>query len=225
MQILKTIAALIMALTLSACVVPGSDINYMFSEHGTYPRQRVQIDHFTVCMHHGCATEIETGLSPAEWQEIRDIFARPPEVGEEDTPFGERVQIAFALARMEQLVANHVPTGNDIGGSFSGFGRSNQLDCVDEMVNTATYLTLMYNDGLLHHHRPGRRVTEALSPRGVWPHTVTTVRAIEEDRLYVIDTWIKANGELPYVMAYDDWGRGVNHRDLITGEELTGMVF
>lgn len=225
MRILNLAAAALMALGLSACVMPGSEISYMLGQYGSFPRDRVTIDHFVVCMHHGCSTEVETGFSEAEWQEIRDIFARPPEVGEDGTPFGERVQIAFALARIEQIVATHVPTGNDVGGSFSGFGRTNQLDCVDEMVNTATYLTLMYNDGLMQHHRPGRRVTEALSPRGVWPHTVSTVRAIEEDRLYVIDTWIKNNGELPYVMAYDDWGRGVNHRDLITGEELTGMVF
>lgn len=210
---------------LSACVMPGANLEQMLDRHGEFPRQNLSPSHFVVCLRHGCTLEVEAGLTEAEWQEIRDVFARPPEVGEAGTPFGERVQIAFALARMEQLVARHVETGGDVGGSFSGMGRSNQLDCVDEMVNTATYLMLMHQDGLFQHHRPGRRVTEALSPRGVWPHTVSTVYALEEERYYVIDTWIRDNGELPYVMALDDWTEGVNHRDLVTGVEVTGMVF
>ncbi len=225
MGFLKPLAALTLAMGLSACVMPGSQVAYMLGPQGEFTRHNLSPQNFVVCMHHGCSTEVDTGLSTAEWQEVRDIFARDPEVGEADTPFGERVQIAFALARIEQLVAEHVSTGGDVGGSFSGMGRNNQLDCVDEMVNTATYLVLMSDDGLLRFHRPGKRVTEALSPRGFWPHTVSTVYAIEEDRYYVMDTWIKNNGEIPYVLALDEWAVGVNHRDLVTGEELTRMIF
>jgi len=211
------------ALGLGGCVMPGSDLQYLLTHE--YPREQLSPQNFVVCLRHGCQKEVEVSLSGAEWQSVRDVFAAPPAVGEAGTPEGERTQIAFALARMEQLVATQADTGNDVGGSFSGFGRTNQLDCVDEMVNTATYLTLMHDDGLFEYHRPGRRVTEALSPRGVWPHTVSTIFALEEERHYVIDTWIKNNGEIPYVMALNDWAAGVNHRDLITGEELTGMVF
>lgn len=212
-----------LALGLGGCVMPGSELSYLLENE--YPRDELSPQSFKVCMHHGCSTEVDVSLSEAEWQEVRDIFAASPPVGEAGTAEGERVQIAFALARIEQLVAPKAGTGGDVGGSFSGAGRSNQLDCVDEMVNTATYLSVMHNDGLLRHHRPGRRVTEALSARGFWPHTVSTVYALEEQRHYVIDTWIKNNGEVPYVMALNDWARGVNHRDIVTGEELTRMIF
>ena len=208
---------------LSACIMPGSQIDYLLVHE--YPRENISPQNFVVCLQHGCQKEVNVSLTGEEWQSVRDIFAAPPVVGEAGTPGGERVQIAFAIAHIEMLVADQANTGNDVGGSFSGFGRTNQLDCVDEMVNTATYLTLMHNDGLFRHHRPGRRVTEAMSPRGFWPHTVSTVYAVEEERHYVIDTWIKNNGEVPYVMALNDWARGVNHRDLVTGEELTRMIF
>ncbi len=223
MRLLKLIAAGLMVLALSACVMPGSNIAWMLDHE--YPRDDPTPDDFLVCIHHGCTTEVPVSLTTEEWQSVRDVFARPPEVGAPGTAEGERAQIAFALARIETLVAPTVGSEHDVGGSFSGFGRNNQLDCVDEMVNTATYLTMMHEDGLFQLHRPGRRVTEALSARGVWPHTVSTVFEIEAERHYVIDTWIKNNGEVPYVLALRDWARGVNHRDLVTGEELTRMIF
>jgi hypothetical protein len=210
-------------LGLGGCVMPGADAAYLLSRE--YPRENLSPQHFVVCSHHGCTKETEVSLTDDEWQEIRDIFAAPPAVGEPDTPEGERAQIAFALARMEQLVAPQANTGGDVGGSFSGFGLRDQLDCVDEMVNTATYLTMMYNDGLFRFHRPGHRETEALSVRGFWPHTVMTVYDTTTDQDFVIDTWIKDNGEVPYVMALSDWKRGVHHHDLVTGEELDHMIF
>ena len=208
---------------LSACIMPGSELRYLL-EH-EYPRENLSPQNFVVCLQHGCQKEVDVALSAGEWQSVRDVFSAPPPVGLAGSAEGERVQIAFALARIETLVAEQANTGNDVGGSFSGFGRSNQLDCVDEMVNTATYLTLMYEDELFEFHRPGRRVTEALSSRGFWPHTVSTVIDTTDERHYVIDTWIKNNGEVPYVMALSDWTRGANHRDIMTGEELTRMIF
>ena len=224
MKLKATILAVAAAFGLSGCVMPGSHISYLLTHE--YPRENLSPQNFVVCLRHGCNMEVDVSLTEAEWQSVRDIFAQPPAVGQAGTPEGERVQIAFALARIEQLVADQANTGNDVGGSFSGFGRSNQLDCVDEMVNTATYLTLMHNDGLFEFHRPGRRVTEALSPRGFWPHTVSTViDTTADDRHYVIDTWIKNNGEVPYVMALNDWKNGVSHRDIVTGEVLNHMIF
>jgi len=210
-------------LGLGGCVMPGSDAAYLLAHE--YPRENLSPQNFIVCSHHGCAKETPVSLTSDQWQEIRDIFAAPPAVGEAGTPEGERVQIAFALARMEQLVAPQANTAHDVGGSFAGFGLSDQLDCVDEMVNTATYLTMMYNDGLFQFHRPGHRETEALSVRGFWPHTVMTVHDNTTDQDFVIDTWIKDNGEVPYVMALSDWKRGKHHHDLVTGEELTHMIF
>ncbi len=223
MRIRSLIVASLMALGLSGCIMPGSDIAWLLDHE--YPRDNLSPQNFVVCIRHGCTSEIPVSLNQSEWQSVRDVFARPPVVGTPGTPEGERTQIAFALARIEQLVAPQVGSDADIGGSFTGFGRSNQLDCVDEMVNTATYLTIMYEDGLFQFHRPGRRVTEALSVRGVWPHTVSTVFDNTTQQHFVIDTWIKDNGEIPYVMALSDWTRGVNHRDLVTGEELTHMIF
>jgi len=214
----------ILFLGLGACVMPGSDAAYLLARE--YPRENLSPQSFLVCLQHGCNKEVEVSLTEEQWQEVREIFAQPPVVGEAGTPEGERAQIAFALARIEQLVAPLANTGGDVGGSFSGFGRTNQLDCVDEMVNTTTYLTMMYNDGLFQFHRPGHRVTEALSIRGFWPHTVMTVYdTTAGDKPYVIDTWIKNNGEVPYVMALSDWRAGVHHHDLVTGEELTRMIY
>lgn len=210
-------------LGLGGCVMPGSDAAYLLAHE--YPRENLSPQNFIVCLQHGCQKEVPVSLTDEQWQEIRDIFAEPPAVGEADTPEGERAQIAFALARMEQLVAPIANTGGDVGGSFSGFGRTNQLDCVDEMVNTTTYLTMMYNDGLFRFHRPGQRQTEALSARGFWPHTVMTVYDTTTRQEFVIDTWIKNNGEVPYVMALRDWRNGVHHHDLVTGEELTRMIY
>jgi hypothetical protein len=210
-------------LGLGGCVMPGSDASYLLTYE--YPRENLSPQSFIVCLRHGCNKEVEVSLTEEQWQSVRDIFAAPPVVGEPGTPEGERAQIAFAIARIEQLVAPIADTGGDVGGSFSGFGRTNQLDCVDEMVNTATYLTLMYNDGLFQFHEPGHRETEAFSIRGFWPHTVMTVYDTTANRDYVIDTWIKDNGEVPYVMALSDWKAGVHHRDLVTGEELTRMIY
>ena len=73
--------------------------------------------------------------------------------------------------------------------------------------------------------------------RGLFPALFNRRPKVElDDQIYLVEgaehgeagvklMLIKDNGEVPYVLALRDWARGVNHRDLVTGEELTRMIF
>lgn len=193
-----TVAAVAMLLT--ACTYAGKSVDKEIAAVGNRaPRP----DGFVICYGHGCTKRAATAFTAAEWDEIAAIFAGTPE-----SPRAERRRIAYALARAEQIIGPKTGTGDDIGGSFPGLGRPGQMDCVDEMTNTGTYLTMFEQAGFLQYYRPGRRVSQAFFGRAVWPHTVTTMYDVADGTEYVIDTWLEDSGELPYIMPFKEWDAG-----------------
>lgn len=188
------------SLALAGCMIPGRDISQEIAS-------RVSADpapsNFTICHSHGCSHTSDVSLSSDEWASATDFLkAAPSSAGE------ERKQLMLALAQIEKVVGEKSGTYRDIGGSFAGVGRRFQLDCVDEMTNTATYLTMLNKQGLLRYHKPDRRVTQSFFGRDFWTHTVATVKETESQQEYIIDTWVLDNGELPYIMPIEDWDDG-----------------
>ena len=188
------------SVALAGCMIPGGEISREIAS-------RVSADpvptNFTICHSHGCSHTADVSLTSEEWTSATTYLeTAPPTAGE------ERRQLMLALAQIEMVVGEKTGTGRDVGGSFAGVGRRFQLDCVDEMTNTATYLTMLNKQGLLRFHTPERRVTQSFFGRDFWTHTVATVKETESQQEYIIDTWILDNGELPYIMTIEDWDDG-----------------
>jgi hypothetical protein len=158
--------------------------------------------HFSVCRGGGCRDAGTVALKPGQWDAVADLF-QPPSADAAQ----ERVRIAHAIALLERIVGPQTGTSADLGGTFQGLGRAGQMDCIDESVNTSTYLLLLDGAGYLRWHSVEDRVTRGFFLFG-WPHTTAVIRERGSERRYVVDSWFGANGELPYIIPLKLWRRG-----------------
>lgn len=119
----------------------------------------------------------------------------------------ERRQIATAIARLEQTIGAKTGTDADRGGTFPGFGRKGQMDCIDEATNTETYLRLLEAAGHLRHHRVVGTATRGFFVRG-WPHMAAVIEERPGGARYVVDSWFHDNGVAPELVPLTAWTAG-----------------
>lgn len=164
--------------------------------------ERVSPASFSVCAAHGCNQRVPVSLSQEQWKALSALF-EPPAA----TAADERRQVAAAIANMELLVAGFADTHHDKGGDFNGILEpGTQLDCVDESVNTTTYLTLFEQQGLLRHHRVLPRLSRGYLFFGGWPHFTAAIETRDaQAQQWVVDSWFRDNGQPPDILDADTW--------------------
>ncbi len=163
-------------------------------------------ERFTVCYRHSCRSHIETAFSKAEWQEIRSVFSPAAKTAEE-----ERLRIKRVISMIEKVVGPKTGTDVDLPGTFLGSFQQGQMDCIDEAMNTATYLTMLLDAGLLHFHElmPAARRGMFISGGG-WAHSSAVVRDIKSGKRYAVDSWFYENGKPPEILPLEAWLQGWN---------------
>lgn len=168
---------------------------FLASSHGF---AATSIESIPVCYNFGCKTKELVAITQQEWAEVSGWFDPPAA-----TAADERQQIRQAIGWMEVVVGNHTPTHRDtgldlqLGGEFPG-----QLDCIDESLNTTTYLRLFEYHGLLRHHR----VRERAYRRAIFDqHWAGQIEEKDSGARFVVDSWFHDNGILPYVQTMDEW--------------------
>jgi hypothetical protein len=118
----------------------------------------------------------------------------------------ERRQIAHAVALIQLLVgqqtgtAAHQWTHHD-KEILPNLGDPSQLDCIDEAVNTWTYLTLMERDGLLHFHQVAK-LSYAGSP--IDPRNTAVLQEIDGP-YFAIDASLVDVGVPPPIIPLESW--------------------
>lgn len=169
-----------------------------FAASPTPVRAAASIEAIPVCYNFGCKVRDIVAITPTEWAEVSGWFNPPAATAEE-----ERQQIKQAIGWMEVVIGKHTPTYRDTGldldyhGEFPG-----QLDCIDESLNTTTYLRLFESYGLLTHHR----VLDRAYRRAIFDqHWAGQVEELATGRRYVVDSWFQDNGILPYVQKLEEW--------------------
>ena len=119
----------------------------------------------------------------------------------------EREYIKEAIARLEELVGHYTPTWRDVGTNLSTVeGKDSsfpgQLDCIDESINTTTYLELLAQAGLLKYHV----VSERAYRRSLFSqHWAAQIMESANNERFVIDSWLYDNGEPPYIEPLATW--------------------
>jgi hypothetical protein len=151
-----------------------------------------------VCYNGECRTRVRIGIAQEEWQSISEIFRDPPQ-----SPLQERMAIRRAIARFEQIAGAHTPTYNDRAENANLFVVDGNLDCVDESLNTDTYLRLLQQHGLLHWHKVEARAVRVHYLLDV--HFTARISELNSGSTYVVDSWYRDNGEPPYIQNYIAW--------------------
>ena len=164
--------------------------------------QNISLNAIPVCYDFGCKSRATVDLPMNEWETVALWFSPVA-----TTPAAEREQIKNAIGWMEVVIGRHTPTHKDLafdlpanddyGEIFPG-----QLDCIDEAVNTTSYLKLFEMHGLLKHHT----VLEAAYRRSLLDqHWAGQVREKQTGKRFIIDSWFHANGYLPVVQNGESW--------------------
>lgn len=196
MDRLPRLTALLLLSGLAACsnAAEESRIALLLPQDATY-------DTLSVCSGTGCTYRNPVRLGDGDWSKIDALFAVPAE-----GPADERRRLGLAIGIMEILVGPQAGTKRDLGRNVFGRKHSEQLDCVDEAVNTTTYLRLIEERGHIRYHQvglPANRIIEVLNAHNT-AVVIDTATGVE----YAVDSWFYDNGSPAVVLPLVTWRRG-----------------
>jgi hypothetical protein len=199
----SVVACVAASLALSACATVDAD-NLSTTYLDQFAAPNPTLGEFPVCHGFGCSLITRASLSNAEWRRVAAVFRPPPKDAE-----AERRRIARAVALMQIMVGPKTGTAapqwthKDLMVLRSG-GDPTQLDCIDEAVNTWTYMTMMERDGLFRFHRVAKLshaggLTDLANVRN------TAVLQEKGGDYFAIDPSLVDHGVLPPVMPLSTW--------------------
>jgi hypothetical protein len=188
-------------LLVSACAENDNHLNTMYLDHFASPNP--VLAEFTVCHGFNCSERSKASLSVKQWRRIAATF-RPRAKNAQ----AERQQIASAVALIESMVAPqagiaaHQWTHKDML-ILPNLGDMTQLDCVDEAVNTWTYMTLMERGRLFHFHQVAQ-LSHAGGATDPFMRNTAVLKEINGG-YFAIDASLVDNGVPPVVMPLAIW--------------------
>jgi hypothetical protein len=205
LRLVPPLGALAAALLVSACVTSSGDGDAPLSaEYLTrYAETNPTPASFLECHGFGCAETSRVALSPGEWAKVKAQLSPPAHNAR-----AERARIAHAVATMQKLVGIHTGTGvhqwthKDMM-ILPNMGDPTQLDCIDEAVNTWTYMTMMERAGLFRFHHVADLGYAGL-PSDTNPRN-TAVLHEKGGGYYAVDASLVDGGQPPLVIPLAVW--------------------
>jgi hypothetical protein len=178
-----------------------------------FPAQAQSEPYFVQCYDFGCKTTRELRFEAAQWDQIRAIFASG--IVDSDS---EKQAIRQAVAMMERFSGELTDTHLDKAGNYPGAKIPGQMDCIDESTNTYQYLSALQELDLMKWHR-----VDLKQRRIVWfaTHWTATIREVDSDERFAVDSWYRDNGEMPYIQPIDDWASKRDFPDAFNPELAT----
>jgi hypothetical protein len=156
---------------------------------------------FRECHGFACTNASRVSLSPKEWQRVAAVFKPAAKDAR-----SERRQVSHALVVMHRLVGAQTGTAvhqwthkdSDILPNLSD---PTQLDCIDEAVNTWTYMTMMEKSGFFRFHR----VAKLSNAGGLATPRNTAVIEEKSGGLYAVDPSLVDFDQPPPVIPVLAW--------------------
>jgi hypothetical protein len=149
-----TVGWLSAALLLAACAQNAQHLTTTFLDYYADPNPTPA--GFSECHGYGCTETSRATLSGDAWKRIAAVFKPAAKDAR-----AERRQIAHAVAVTQLLVGAQTGTAahqwtHDHMKILPNNGDPTQLDCIDEAVDTWTYLTMMDRAGLFRFHHAAK---------------------------------------------------------------------
>ena len=159
---------------------------------------------FSICHGYGCASLHLIGLNDRETAGLKALFDPPPPDAAE-----ERRRVAQAIALLEQAAGRRLGTDADLPRTPRRQDPT-QLDCVDESINTSTFLHLLDSQGWLRWHRVGDPAERFRFMHFGRHYTAVLIETGPGagNRRYAVDSWFHANGVPAEVVALPTWRAG-----------------
>lgn len=157
-------------------------------------------DELALCHGHGCSLFTKIAVTAADWSELKRLVGGLPAESAAD----ERARIAAAVGLMERRLGGRAGLAGDRGRNLFP-PTDDQLDCIDETINTTLYLDLLVRHGWLTWHRLDRPARRGFNRGEFWVHETAVVSEIATGRAYVVDSWFHDNGTPPHVVPLALW--------------------
>ena len=205
-------ALVLLTILVSLCAFPALAASVAFESiaRPLPPEYRIEADGsvaLRLCFNWSCAARQRVTFTAAQMdQVVRQMQLCP------SGDLHERLQrVRIGIWQMEQLAQKHQPLlANDKGINHHDQDRAGRMDCIDNASNTTTYLKVLRDLGWL----PGWSIAEPKVRDQFW-FSVHWSAAIVDARStrpspapWVVDSWFRGNGNLPFVMPLADWERG-----------------
>jgi hypothetical protein len=211
-------------LALAACEAEngsyGSSNEYLrqYAHAGATPTS------FYVCYGYGCKYSSRVSLSADEWQSVRALADSPSEdkstalrrlaqderqsvrtsgAGRPSEEVLERRRISLTVALLDDLVGARIGTLVHQRREYNS-GDPSQYDCIDESINTWTYLTLLDHQGLLRYHQVGD-LAHAGTVLGFDVRNTATLVSKGDGTPYAIDPTLVDVGQPPPIVPLQRW--------------------
>jgi hypothetical protein len=194
------LSGLCAALAVSGCVTQNAQ-HQTTTFLDSYAEASPTLASFRECHGFACSSSSTVSLTQQEWSKVVAVM-RP----QAKDAKAERRKISVAVATMRMLVGAKTGTGvhqwthkdRDILPNMSD---PTQLDCIDESVNTWTYMTMMERGGLFRFHEVAKlsNATSLTGPRN------TAVLKEKNGDYYAIDPSVVDAGVPPPVIPLQSW--------------------
>jgi hypothetical protein len=153
------------------------------------------------CHGYGCAMRSPVRLSGADLATLRRLLASGSA-----SASAERAAIGRADQWFERVAGRQTGTSKDGAKDvYELFTPPSQIDCVDEATNTTTLLKLAESRGWLRHHKVGSIDRRGFLVDGRYPHHTATIHDRASGAVWVVDSWVRANGEPPDIKPLAIW--------------------
>lgn len=152
----------------------------------------------TVCSAYGCKTAHKFTFDIRLIEAVNSFFLNVK------TPADERKALALALAFIETVVGSKTGTSTDRPSiDASGNGDPSQLDCVDEALNTTSYLMVMYQNKMIKFHTINYPDWKGGLTK--WTHYSATMIDETTKVKWAIDAGVGRNGVQPLIIEFSRW--------------------
>ena len=180
----------------SILVLAGCTAAQQYVDH--YGDPEPSLAKLSICHGYGCRLRTLVGIEPEGWGDIVRLFEPAPV-----SAATERTRLARAIAFLEIKIGAAVGTSTDRSASSTFGGEPDQLDCIDETVNTTTYLRLLAREGLMRRHVVGIAAQRGSVSGFAYNDFITNTAVIVETATgasYAVDSYFYPNGRAPKIM-------------------------
>ena len=146
-------------------------------------------------------------VEPSAQAEFADLFKPPSRNAAE-----ERIRLGRAIALFEIKVGVAIGTSRDryAATTFNKNNDPGQLDCIDETVNTTTYLRLLAGLGLMKFHVIGEAAQRGSISGFAFNDFVTNTAVIVDRKTgaqFAVDSYFFGNGREPKIIPLAKWSK------------------
>ena len=156
--------------------------------------------HFDLCHGYSCTYKSPVHLNAADWRAIAAHFTPPA-----PDATTERTQIAAAISMLERLSQENAKLNPDEAKAENFESDQDQMDCIDETINTNRYLEFLASQNLLKFHEVSHPISRGVFIDGIWPHNTAAVRDTYTDKIYAIDSYYESSGGPVHVVEKSVW--------------------